>query len=493
MSAAWGKITAVQILGPIQGRLVFGRPDMRFSGLCTDSRKVRPGELFWALKGDKYDGHDFTERALETGASGAVVAEEYLNRGGALRLGEKSNSPAIIAVPDTLRALGDLAHWWRKQYDVSVVAITGSAGKTTTKEMCAHILEQETSILKSHGNFNNLIGVPLTLLRLGPGMSKAIVELGMNRPGEIARLTEITDPDVGLITNVGKVHLEGLGSIENVARAKVELIEKMSPGARIVLNGDDRLLMLTAGKARQDVFTFGLGANNDVYAEGIHDKEENGISFTLCHRGRSWPVNIKVPGLHNVRNALAAASVGFVMGAGHDHIVAGLEQFQGIKGRLTIDRLPGGITVIDDAYNANPTSLGAALNTVKSMIPKTGRLLVALGDMKELGGAARIEHRMAGRLVADTGAVYFIATGDYAREMIKGATEAGISEERTARVNSHEEMVKKLEHVVREGDVVFFKASRLIGLDKVVERFKTLMEQGAVIKRPKAPDEGNRS
>ena len=479
MSIEWGKITAEELLDPIQGKLVSGPRNISFAGLSTDSRKAGPGEVFWALKGEKYDGHDFLRNVIQEGVSGVVIRETFLPHLSAMLESDlKHRTPAVITVGDTLKALGDLSAWWRRQYDVSIVAITGSIGKTTTKEMCAHILERQVPVLKSQGNFNNLIGVPLTLLRLGFGTSTAVLELGMNRPGEIARLTQITDPDVGVITNVAKVHLEGLGTIEQVAKAKGELIQEISPGARIVLNGDDGLLMDTARRFRQDLFTFGLGPRNDVFAEAVHEETTEGISFTLRHRDESWPVHLKVPGRYNVQNALAAAAVGFVSGSAPEHILTGLEEFRSIKGRFAVERLSGGITIIDDTYNSNPTALQAALDTGKSMVSKGGRFVVVLGDMLELGDSVHREHRAAGRLVADLGTAFFVVMGTYAQDMVQGAKEAGFPEKDMVVVDTHDQMVHVLRQVTREGDIILFKASRLIRLEKAVEAFKLLMEQG---------------
>jgi UDP-N-acetylmuramoyl-tripeptide--D-alanyl-D-alanine ligase len=473
MTPEWGRITVAEILPPIRGRLASGRGDLPVSGISTDSRKIEAGEIFWALKGENYDGHDFAGDALKAGASGVVASRNRFQYPEILPAPEgRYDSVAIIEVDDTLESLGDLARWWRRQYDTMVVGITGSVGKTTTKEMVAHILEQGGEILKSKGNFNNLIGLPLTLLLLTPGVTRAIVELGMNHPGEIARLTEISNPDIGLITNVAKVHLEGLGSIEAVAKAKWELVENMSPGGKVIINGDDRFLKNAARNLDGNVMTFGLGPGNDVGAGEVRHRTSEGSSFTLLYRGNAWPVRLGVPGLHNVMNGLAAASVGFASGSSPDHIVRGLEMFQGMKGRFETVSFPGGITLVDDTYNANPASLKAVLNVVASMVQGGRRLIVALGDMKELGGESVPEHRTAGRRVAGAGAAYFVALGDYAPEMIKGAIAAGLPRQRAFRVGSREEMVERLAYIVKEGDLVFIKGSRVMALEEVVQRLK---------------------
>ncbi|MDP6179478.1 MAG: UDP-N-acetylmuramoyl-tripeptide--D-alanyl-D-alanine ligase, partial [Desulfatiglandales bacterium] len=256
MTAKWGEITAGEIISPIKGELKSGTPGSVFTGLSTDSREINPGQLFWALKGEKYDGHDFVEQAIDKGATGIVIKKGYL-----LKI-PPGRSLVLMKVTDTLKALGDLAGWWRHQHGIPVAAITGSVGKTTTKEMTASILGLGALTLKNKGNFNNLIGLPHTLLALEEVHGRAVLEMGMNRPGEIARLTEIADPDIGLITNVARVHLEGLGNIEGVARAKVEMLDKISKDGQVVLNGDDELLMRVASPFQKKTITYGLGSGH---------------------------------------------------------------------------------------------------------------------------------------------------------------------------------------------------------------------------------------
>ncbi len=303
MAANRAHMTAGDILTPIQGELLRGDRDQSFSGVSTDSRTIGEGQLFWALKGETFDGHDFVREAIRKGAAGAVVNKD---RTGALPVNTRSS---MFGVPDTLKALGDLARWWRHRFRARVTAITGSAGKTTTKEMTSAILSLEGFTLKNEGNFNNLIGLPLSLFLLEENHRFAVLEMGMNRPGEIGRLTEIADPDVGLITNVGRAHLEGVGSIEGVARAKVELLEKMSPRSLAILNGDDRILMKAAKSFREKPITFGQASQNQVRAEKIRNLGREGFSFDLLWQGKSFSVRLRVPGFQNVYNALAAAAI----------------------------------------------------------------------------------------------------------------------------------------------------------------------------------------
>ncbi|MDY6972917.1 MAG: UDP-N-acetylmuramoyl-tripeptide--D-alanyl-D-alanine ligase [Thermodesulfobacteriota bacterium] len=479
MAAAWGKITAKEIIDPIRGTFEGSmleaegswptgapeKPQTVFSGLSTDSRRIRPGELFWALKGERFDGHDFVLKAVERGAAGVVVQKHHLPTG-------ESRIPIAISVDDTIKALGDLAGWWRRQYRVRVFAITGSSGKTTTKEMAASILEMGNRTLKNQGNFNNLIGLPLTILRLEEGHSNMVVEMGMNQPGEIARLTEIADPDVGVITNVGMAHLEGLRDIEGIARAKSELVEKISSKGKVLANGDDELLMKTVLSFRKDVLTFGLGRENDVRACRIRDSGRKGVSFDLRYQGRSMPVRLRTPGLQNVSNALAAAAIGLCSNEPDGHIVEGLARFAGIEGRFTVVPLAGGVTLVDDTYNSNPSSLKAALESVKTLVDKDGRIIVGLGEMMELGDAASSAHLEAGRLVAEIGAHYLLAMGEHAHEMVDGAVKSDMPRFRGEVVKTHSEMVKRIIDEIREKDLILLKGSRKMELGKVVYGLK---------------------
>ena len=471
MPAIWGEITAKEIVSSISGSWVAGRQETVLRGLCTDSRNIGTGDLFWALKGERYDGHDFVEKAIEGGAAGIVVQETYWKDKDGVDSTKNlaSQGPAIISVHDTLKALGDLAGWWRHRHDVQVVAITGSAGKTTTKEMTASIMELGHKTLKNEGNHNNLIGLPLTLVELDERYRMAVLEMGMNRPGEIARLTEIADPDVGVITNIGKVHLEGLGDIKGVARAKAELVENMSSNSKVALNGDDELLLKTASVFRKDALLFGLGGKNVVRASRIRNLGRDGVSFDLQYHGTSWPVRVRVPGLQNVLNSLAAAAACLCFNEPPEHIVEGLDCYAGLKGRFMITPLPGGVTLVDDTYNASPLSLKAGFESVSALLDGGSRVIVGLGEMLELGDAAVSAHQEAGQRVAELGACHFLAMGEHAYEMAKGAVKAGMPRDRVEVVTSHAEMVNRIKEEMREGDVVFLKASRGMTFESVVE------------------------
>jgi len=466
MKPRWGEITAGTIIAPIQGELMSGSQEAVLSGLSTDSRKIVQAELFWALKGERYDGHDFVRQAIDKGAAGAVIQKDYRPE---IPAGSHS---VLIAVTDTLKALGDLGNWWRREYPIPVAAITGSVGKTTTKEMAARILAVNALTLKNEGNLNNLIGLPLTLLLLGEAHRRAVLEMGMNRAGEIARLTEIAEPDVGLITNVGRAHLEGLGDINAVARAKVELLEKMPEKSLAILNGDDELLLRAASPFQRKITTFGLGPRNQIRAEKIQGLGKEGTAFDLRFFGQTQRVRLRVPGLQNVFNALAASAIALCLEASPEHILEGLGGFEGIKGRFMISHLPDGIILVDDTYNCNPASLKAALDSAKALVTGEGRLIVGLGEMLELGDETFPAHLEAGNMVAERGAFYFLAMGEHAPQMIEGAVSKGLPKERATEVTSHEEMAQKIAANMNKGDVILLKGSRKMQLEIVAEALK---------------------
>jgi UDP-N-acetylmuramoyl-tripeptide--D-alanyl-D-alanine ligase len=334
------------------------------------------------------------------------------------------------------------------------------------------ILSLEGLTLKNEGNFNNLIGLPLSLFLLDKTHRYAVLEMGMNRPGEIGRLTEIADPDIGLITNVGRAHLEGVGSIEGVAKAKVELLERMAPRSLAILNGDDRILMQAAAAIRKKPVTFGQGLHNPVRAEKIRNLGRDGFSFDIHYKGKPFSVRLRVPGFHNVSNALAAAAIALSLSLSKDQIQEGLSRFEGIKGRFKVVPLPDGSILIDDTYNSNPSSLRLALESIKAIAPQGRRIIVGLGEMLELGDETETGHVEAGEMVADTGADWFVALGDHAPEMIWGAVDKGFPRRKAIRVKDYKDMGSKLLEIMKPGDLVFLKASRRMGLERVAERLK---------------------
>ena len=461
MTAIWGKISSKEIVAAVKGHMVSGDPQACFSGFNSDSRTVEPGELFWALKGDRFDGHDFASRVVMQGASGMVVQKGFP--------ASLKNVPpiAVIAVDDTLRALGDLAAWWRRQHAAKVAAITGSSGKTTAKEMTAAILQMGKKTLKNPGNHNNLIGLPVTLLKLEKTHQRAVLEMGMNHKGEIARLTEISNPEVAVILNIGMAHLEGLDNMDGVAEAKTEMMDKLSPEAKIILNGDDEILMKHAARFDREFVTFGLNEGNHIQGIDIERYGSDGMRFDLICDGNSWPITLGVPGVHNVKNALAAAAIGLSLDEPMEHIIKGLGTFRGIKGRFQSIPLQKDILLIDDTYNANPSALKAALHSAAPMIEKDGRFFVGLGDMLELGELASSAHREAGRRIADSGASWLFTMGIHAKDVKEGAIAAGMPSNRVIISKTHDELTAKIIQEIKSKDMVFLKGSRMMQFEKV--------------------------
>lgn len=423
------------------------------SGVSTDSRTLRPGDLFVPLRGERYDGHDYLAQAVEHGAA-ACLSDEVI---GGLPV-------PVVQVNDTLVALGDLAAARRREFAGPVVAVTGSSGKTSTKEMLAAILALTAPGLKTEGNFNNLVGLPLTLFRLEPEHRWAVLEMGMSGRGEIARLAQIASPTVGVITNVGPAHLETLHGLDGVARAKGELFAALPAGGTAVINADDeRVVQIPVANGVRRLF-YGVAATAEVRAEAIAAAGAN-VSFRLVLPTGTWPVRLPVAGRHNVHNALAAAAAASALGVPGETIARGLEAFRPVRGRMELIELENGIVLLEDSYNANPLSMRAAL-TALDELGGVGRRIAVLGDMLELGLAAAELHREIGAAAAQL-ADRLLLLGSMAAETAAGARLAGMAAERVQVASSHEEAVMLLRQMLRPGDRVLVKGSRGMRMEKV--------------------------
>lgn len=441
--------------------------------VVTDTRSLRKGDLFVALRGPNYDGHDYAADALRRGAWGVVVEEAALERLSPLLSG--SAAGAVIAVEDTARALGDMAAFHRMSLPVRVVGITGSNGKTTTKEMAAAVAGRRWKVHRNRGNFNNLIGLPLTVLELDASHQVAVLEMGMNRKSEIRRLAEIGRPEVGVVTNVGPVHLEHIGSVEGVAEAKGELLESLDPSGTAVVNADDpfagRLLAVTAVRK----LTFGLDPGADVRAENIRCEGVRTFFFLRSPAGET-EVAISFPGLHNVRNALAAAAAACALGADADDIRQGLESAEPSAMRFTVLRFRDGVRIVNDAYNANPVSMQAALDSIALVAGKSRRAAV-LGDMLELGGESVEAHRLLGRAAAAAGLDLLAAVGSFAVSVAEGAVAAGMKEGSVHALPDSRAAAEIVKKWIGPDDLVLLKGSRGVKLEDVLSRLK---EDGAL-------------
>ncbi|AKX93589.1 UDP-N-acetylmuramoyl-tripeptide--D-alanyl-D-alanine ligase [Neomoorella thermoacetica] len=452
--------TVREICDAIGGYLVAGDPAVVVKGLSTDSREIQPGMAFVALKGERFDGHDFIGAALSGGAAAAIGTSFPGHQVVGLRPGQ-----ALIQVDDTLLALQKLAAYHRqKVLKGPLIGVTGSSGKTTTKNLIAAVLSPVLKVLKTPGNFNNEIGLPMTLLRLAPWHQAAVVEMAMRGKGEIASLAAIARPTIGVITNIGTTHLGLLGSIANIAAAKGELLAALPAEGLAVLNGDNEWCRRLAATCPCRVVFFSTRGQGEIYARDIGDRGLEGTFFTAVFPGKEVRVQLPVPGRHNVEDALAALAVGFSLGVEPETMARSLADWPAEDLRQDLRPGPGGSLVFNDAYNANPESMEAALQALGAL---PGRRVAVLGAMLELGPAEVELHRRVGRFAAARGLYRLITVGELAGEIAAGALEAGMPADQVFACLTHEEAAGHLRGL-GHGDVVLFKGSRLTGMEKVL-------------------------
>ncbi len=439
--------------GDFSGRKI----DCQLSGISTDSRNLIPGSLFVPLRGERFDGHDYLSQAVKNGAA-ACLSEEVV----------AGLSVPVVRVADTLRALGDIAAAYRLQLNGPLVAITGSVGKTTTKEMLATILSRVAPGLKTAGNFNNLIGLPLTLLRLEKEHQWAVLEMGTSALGEIERLTEIAQPTIGIITNIGAAHLETLQGLDGVARAKGELFAGLQGGTAILNLDDPRVARLPVANGVKKL-TYGEAVEAEVRAENI-EENVSGIQFELFFSGRRTQVQLSIPGRHNVTNALAAAAAAIELNVPLAEIAAGLAQFTAIPGRMNLSPLPCGGLLLDDSYNSNPLSASAALD-VLAILPGQGRRVAILGDMLELGENSAQMHRELGAKAAGVAGL-LLGVGKFSPDICLGAEAAGMAPGNMVQLADATAAIEYLQKQQRSGDKILVKGSRGVHLEQLAEALK---------------------
>jgi UDP-N-acetylmuramoyl-tripeptide--D-alanyl-D-alanine ligase len=450
------------------------------TGYSIDSRTIRPGELFFAVKGENMDGHDFVRQALEKGAAGAVVAKEKVSKLGrqvsadvrSRRGPVATQTSSLIAVEDTLVALQALAKAVRRLWGKPLIAVTGSTGKTTTKEAVAHVLSSRFRVLKSEGNFNNHFGLPLMLLKLEPEHDAAVVELGMSHAGEITALAQIAQPEMGVVTNVAPVHLEFFNSMAEIARAKYELIESLPSTGTAVLNADDEYVSQFGRDFKGRVVTYGLGSAA-VRAENLKSLGEKGSLFDIVVGNLRESATLPLVGGHNVYNALAATVVALERGLTLREVVSSLASLAPADKRGQVVRI-GNITVINDCYNSNPKALAAMVDALAAM-PARRRIVLA-GEMLELGPQGEEMHRESGKHIAAKGIDVLIGVRGLASEMVEAAKQAGMSAEFVA---TPEEAGSWLATETCEGDVVLLKGSRGVKLEKALEQLSTVSHQAS--------------
>lgn len=440
-----------------------GDPTTRFSSVSIDTRSVSEGALFVAIKGPHHDAHAFLEQAITGGAAGLLVL-----RDSDLSACSDAGLP-ILESDDTQRALGALATGHRARFRGPLLAITGSSGKTTTKEMCAAVLSQRAPCLKTRGNLNNQFGLPLTLLRREREHELAVVELGMNQRGEIAALAAIALPTLGLVTNVGTAHIEFLQTREEIAREKGDLFAALPADGVAIVNCDDPQVVSQARRACCRQLTYGLSAEADVSAENIRFEAPGSYRFDV--RTPEGKVAVQIPGLAEttVINGLAAAAAGLAAGASLSQVAKGLARYRPEAGRMAPLQLADGVTLIDDSYNANPQSMRAALETL-ARLSGSGRGIAVLGDMGELGESADAEHAAVGQAVAELGIDWFFWLGERADTALQAAKRAGMDASRVGSAKTHTEVARLVQDALAPRDWILVKGSRGMHMERVIDQ-----------------------
>lgn len=449
------KFTLDKVIEAVKGTILKKKMEV-FSKVVTDTRLVEEDALFIALCGERFDGHDFVQAAIEKGAAGILVSRTYTED-------EVSALDAtVIGVFDTLKAYQGLAKAYRVSFDLPVIAITGSNGKTTTKDLTAAVLGSRFQVLKTEANYNNEIGLPLTLFGLKSAHDAAVVEMGMRGLGQIKELADIALPTIGIVTNVGETHVELLESIENIAAAKSELVEAIDKKGIIILNADDPYVLAMRAKAKGKVVTFGCAADADIRASAIETVGQ--VTKFICKvDGNHSEFILPMVGRHNVYNALAAIAAGRELGLTIGELQAGIAGVVAAKMRLEMSKV-GAYTVINDAYNASPMSMEAAIATLAEVAPE--RKVAVLGDMLELGFAAKEAHTKIGVNLAEKNVTVVVTVGTMAKHIVAAARKHGVKQ--AIACSSHQEAADALKKVLQAGDTILFKGSRGMQMEKVI-------------------------
>ena len=429
--------------------------NLTVNSVTTDSRKISGGSLFVALKGEKFNGEDFVEESFRKGATAALVGKDF----------NREVEGVVIKVDDTLAAYQKIAAYWRDKFNIPIVAITGSTGKTTTKDLTAAVLSGLGKVLKTSANFNNEIGVPMTLLELNETHKAAVVEIGMRGLGQIESLAKIVKPDIAIVTNVNETHIELLGSMENIAKAKGELVESIQADGTVILNADNAYTetLKKLAKSGVKIITHGIKNGADLKAENVFIS--NAITdFDVNYNGQIYHFDLPIIGRHNVSNSLAATAAGLAVGLDFDKIRYGLSTLVTTKMRFEVIHRDG-ITIVNDAYNASPASMRASIKTAAEVYD--ARKIAVLGDMFELGAISEKVHREVGAYLAENKFDILITVGKLGRFIAEGAKSAGM--EKIFVTDTHEDAAKTLRGILKRDDVILFKASHGMHLEKVIE------------------------
>jgi len=440
-----------------------GEPSQTFQGVSINSRTLKPGELFFCIRGDRFDGHEFLNDAIEKKAAGVVVSDhEKLDESLAQQAGIFA-----VAVPDTLHALQELASYHRDQFSIHVIGVTGTNGKSTTKEMIASVMKMRYSTLKTEGNLNNHIGLPLTLLELKPSHEAAVIEMGMSAAGEIKRLADIAKPQIGVITNISQAHMIQLKTLKDIQAAKGELFQSLNENSTAIVNADDPLVYELAEQLRAGVITFGIDNEADVRATDIRPSEDSGYDFTLNVLDIAVAVHLPFLGRFNIYNALAAAAVGHALDISPAQIKTGLGAKHKLSQRGEAVRY-GDIDVINDTYNANPQSMREAMQILKERATD-GRKFLIIGDMLELGEGEQSAHQQLGNEATEYGFDFLVTVGELAGLAGSSAVESGMTKDQVHCFDRHRMAAEFLKTVVQPGDCLLFKGSRGSHMETVLE------------------------
>ncbi len=456
-------IKVSDILKATDGKLIQGNSELLINGISTDTRSIKHGEIFFALKGENYDGHNFVEQAIHNGAAGAVISS---GKKAAYSLHNGFKKCALLEVVDTLRALGDLAKFYRDSLPTNFIAVTGSNGKTTTKDMAYHVLGKFKSVSRSRKSFNNFVGVPLTIFETEITHDFCVVEMGTNAPGEIKRLSEIIFPDFAILTNISHAHLEGLGSIEGVAGAKSEFIENMAEDGTLITNADDDWCNRIADSFNGKVISFGFNQNADIKASNAR-RNDSGFVFTV---NDSFDVNLPVSGRHNIYNALAVIAMCDAVGVGIEVIYDKFVDFKLPPMRME-KQIFGDIVVINDSYNSNPSSMSSALDEF-SQLMTSGRKVLVCGDMLELGNYTERLHKEIGAKVANANIDVLWTVGPLSRFVAEEAMANGMLRENILSCETSEEMCSFVASQIKKDDTILIKGSRRMKLERVLRQIE---------------------
>lgn len=459
-------LTCREVLTATKGKLLRGNIEDQIRDIFTDSRNNTHSQgLFVPIVGETFNGHTFIHDAVIDGAAGALTTGAESQKA----LKDFPEDKILIEVEDTLTALGDLAKAIRNKFEGKLIGITGSVGKTSTKEMIANLLATQYRIHKTQGNFNNEIGLPLTIFAVKKEHNAMVLEMGMSGLGEIARLSEISRPDIAVITNIGTSHIANLGSRQNILKAKLEILQGMSEDGVVILNADDNMLSGAKGMIKQKTVTYGLDEEAGICAANAVIEGEEGIEFDVRMDGKEYPFHLPAPGMHNIYNALAAIAVGREMGISISNMQSGIKNYSSDGMRMGIVE-SNGVKYINDSYNASPISMTAALSVLKDIHVK-GRRIAVLGEMMELGSWTQSSHYEVGMDAAKKMIDQLVVVGESSFYTKRGAAEGGMKEENIIQLSSNREAIEFLKSFIKEGDAVLFKGSRGAKMEEI---FKAL-------------------